>query len=62
MSHQPSPHGAGVSKIWSCTTLGEGMEHITKDGDDEEAALLAQLQDPYPVYLHSPFGNLSNEF
>ena len=49
MSRQPDTQSEGVSKVWSCTTLGEGLVHV-KDGagmtsGEDEAALLAQLQE-----------------
>ena len=42
----PCTHGPGVSNRWSCTTLGEGLDHVKANMDDsEEAALLRELEE-----------------
>ena len=34
------------SKLWSCTTLGDGLDQVTRQSlDAEEAALLQELED-----------------
>ena len=39
-----------VSNMWSCTTLGEGIQHVqTETRDSEEAALLAELKEHQPL-------------
>ena len=37
----------GVSHRWSCTTLGDGLSQLAgqSQNDEDEAALLAQLED-----------------
>lgn len=40
----------GVSNVWSCATLGDGLTHVNNiagmtTGEDEEAALLAELKE-----------------
>ena len=36
----------GVSNRWSCTTLGDGIEHVANDVmDAEEKALLSELEE-----------------
>lgn len=49
MSRQRQPDTAtqGDSQRWSCTTLGDGIDHVEKTfaNDDLEKELLQQLQD-----------------
>ena len=50
----PEPvHGTKVSKVWSCTTLGEGLAHVNESVDDEEAALLEKLKDRWVLTAFS---------
>lgn len=55
MSRQPDTQSEGVSRVWSCTTLGDGLAHVKDDtgmtSGDDEAALLAQLQEQSKVTL-----------
>ena len=38
--------GPGVSNRWSCTTLGDGLDHVKASMDDsEEASLLRELEE-----------------
>ena len=44
--------GGQVSNLWSCTTLGDGLDMVDADLarlQNEEAQLLAELQDPIKV-------------
>ena len=44
--------GGQVSNLWSCTTLGDGLDMMDADLarlQNEEAQLLAELQDPIKV-------------
>ena len=50
---EPRDSEGEVSNLWSCTTLGDGLNHVEADvalgsetlEPDEEAKLLAQLKE-----------------
>lgn len=52
MSGQPNSSEA-QSKMWSCATLSEGVEHVAKAcalEDDDEDYLLKKLQEADPTF------------